>query len=373
MNSVLVGNGINIQFGGNEYTSANIMKRIKQNALNGEYNVLMGNQVDGRVIVNILESFVQIANDIIGNRYDNVLNQKCEENNILKMALECFKQRYSRKIKDPSEIMLEDWLLLVKVFFLTNWDLKKQEDAVVLGFKEMILDSIYNNGKIQKNYLKMNENVRIFFCSFDNIFTLNYDNNLEKLTQKQVYHLHGDFLTLEDRVNLSYVRGFYNAKIGMIEIISGKEHCYCNALLEYSGKNKYEKINMYHKMNVCISHQIENSKDNLYKYAELLKKSERSEYRNLGEFVSIKLEHPNLQFLPEYCFYEFENIEDELSIIGLSPNNDEHIFETIRNNKKVKKVKFYYYSIEEKNYVEENFSSNLFECADIRMLWDKLK
>ena len=164
MNSVLVGNGINIQFGGNEYTSANIMKRIKQNALNGEYNVLMGNQVDGRVIVNILESFVQIANDIIGNRYDNVLNQKCEENNILKMALECFKQRYSRKIKDPSEIMLEDWLLLVKVFFLTNWDLKKQEDAVVLGFKEMILDSIYNNGKIQKNYLKMNENVRIFFA-----------------------------------------------------------------------------------------------------------------------------------------------------------------------------------------------------------------
>lgn len=62
------------------------------------------------------------------------------------------------------------------------------------------------------------------------------------------------------------------------------------------------------------------------------------------EFVSQAFEHPELKVAPEYYFDNFRNIEDELVIIGLSPNNDNHILECIKKNEKLAHVCFYCYS-----------------------------
>ena len=50
--------------------------------------------------------------------------------------------------------MLEDWFLLIHMFFLKNDDLVKNKTSAIQGFERLILDAIYNGGKIQELYLK---------------------------------------------------------------------------------------------------------------------------------------------------------------------------------------------------------------------------
>lgn len=82
------------------------------------------------------------------------------------------------------------------MFFSKNFDLEENRQSAIQGFEHLILDAIFNSGNIQEIYSEMKKykKVRRFFKSFDNIYTLNYDNNIENLTEKEVYHLHGVFL-----------------------------------------------------------------------------------------------------------------------------------------------------------------------------------
>ena len=68
----------------------------------------------------------------------------------------------------------------------------------------------------------------------------------------------------------------------------------------------------------------------------------------------------------------FSKIEGELYIIGMSPNNDAHIFNAIINNKKLTRVIFYYFDQNDKIFIETNFSQKLFQCEKVDMLWSAL-
>ena len=130
--------------------------------------------------------------------------------------------------------------------FKENSDLEDVRRAVIQGFEQLILDAIYNEGKIQDLYKGMNKKVRKFFNSFDNIFTLNYDNNIEKLVGKPVYHLHGDFSVLANSENNDNVQGYIRQKRGELVVLPSMKHCFCNALLNYSGKLKYKTAEKQH-------------------------------------------------------------------------------------------------------------------------------
>ena len=60
----------------------------------------------------------------------------------------------------------------------------------------MMLDAIYNDGDIQSLYKDMGKPVKRWLLGFSKVFTLNYDNNVEDLIKRPVFHLHGDFRTL---------------------------------------------------------------------------------------------------------------------------------------------------------------------------------
>lgn len=295
MKSILIGNGLNIQFGGMAYTSNFIMKRIKYRAKLGAYTHLFNQSLKSEDILGILNGFVNISNEIIDDEYDKYINDVDTQD-----ALIDFKRRYT-KISTPYDIMLEDWFFLLHMFFLKNSDISNNIVASKHGFEMLILDAIYNSGKIQSIYQSMNKKVKRYFLSFDNIFTLNYDNNIEKLTGKPVYHLHGDFSVIQNG-------------------IKDMEHCFCNALLNYSGKLK-------------------------------LKEAENN---------------------PIYGFNEFNNIQDELYVVGMSPNNDSHIFECINKNSKLTKVNFYCHSDEEREYIDKNLPKELYESKNVCDLWIKL-
>lgn len=73
--NVLLGNGINIQFGGFAYSSDFILKRIKYNSRLGKYDRLFNNKITGKEIENVFKGFVDIANAIIENKYECVMSR----------------------------------------------------------------------------------------------------------------------------------------------------------------------------------------------------------------------------------------------------------------------------------------------------------
>lgn len=365
MKSVLVGNGLNIQFGGRAYSSSFIMKRIKFKAKMDCYDELFNYSLTKEEIIDVLNGFVSISNDIIDNKYDDVVKDKDE-----KEALLDYKKRYS-KIQEPHEIMLEDWFFILHIFFLKNIDITENIIASKQGFERLILDAIFNDGDIQNLYTKMNKKVKRFFKDFDNIFTLNYDNNLEKLTKNNVIHLHGDYSILHSSENPDYVNGYMRKNKGERVLLADYQHCFCNALLDYSGKLKLRLADRNHQLNIdseefCSKYES----DPIWKNELLnLKLDKPNDY----EIIMTKINNSNLKLASEYHFEKLRNIEGKLYILGMSPNNDSHIFDIINKNEKIEKVYFYCFSESEKKKIEENFPTDIYECKSIAELWTELE
>lgn len=368
MKSLLVGNGINIQFGNKAYTSEYIMKRIKYRAKLGHYDEIFGGQINGNEINEVLNCFVTITNDILDNKYDEyVKDDECS------VVLDEFKSRYN-KINAPHEIMLEDWLFVLHMFFKKESDISDKLIASEQGFKQLILDGIYNDGKIQELYNNIpreaEKKVKRYFSDFDNIFTLNYDNNLEKLTKKNVYHLHGDFSVLDKSENTENVLGFIRAQDDSRVLVEGMEHCFCNALLDYSGHHKLKEAMDNHQL-IIESEKFKDRYENDESFKEYLLVIKESKL-DIYNTIMTKIMNPKLKMATEYFFSEFKSIEDELYIVGMSPNNDGHIFECIEKNRKIKKVYFYYYSEYEKNIIDNINSKVKYIAKNVTELWDSL-
>lgn len=70
-----------------------------------------------------------------------------------------------------------------------------------IGFdflRQMIVDGIYNNGEINDVYKKFYPGMDKYLNRFNNIFTTNYDYNLESILgrSERICHLHGEFSKL---------------------------------------------------------------------------------------------------------------------------------------------------------------------------------
>ena len=63
---------------------------------------------------------------------------------------------------------------------------------------------------------------------------------------------------------------------------------------------------------------------------------------NLGQAVKLKVANPDLRFQEDYSIKEFQGMTGELTIFGLSPYNDYHLFEMI-DNTELSECIFYYY------------------------------
>lgn len=177
MRSILVGNGINIQFGGNAYTNSYIMKRIKYLAKLDSYKKLFGDSIKSDEIIKVLNDFVWFANGILNAEYNDVVSD-----NDTKEALKDFCERYTQ-VHESHDIMLEDWFFILHMYFLKFPEDISNVGGARQGFERLILDAICNSGNIQNVYKKMsNKKIKRFFKEFDFLFSLNYDNNLEKLT-----------------------------------------------------------------------------------------------------------------------------------------------------------------------------------------------
>lgn len=144
--------------------------------------------------------------------------------------------------------MLEDWFFVLHMYILIFKCDEQHMSDTKTGFNRLFLDAIYNDGLIQELYKKMGKRVKRYLFNFDNIFTINYDNNLERLTHKEVFHLHGSFEELQETENEKYVLGYLRKQKNEFSLIDGYEHCFSNALLNYSGKLKLKEADLKHRL-----------------------------------------------------------------------------------------------------------------------------
>lgn len=347
--AVLVGNGININFGGNAYSNSYIIKRIIFNARAHKYDPLFAGKISGEEIEQLFRELAKTANGIRAGQYDDVVSHEDSR------ALESFKSRYNWEIKNYYEIGLEDWLFILKVLYCKIADNSLSWSTVKQGFEHMMLDAIYNDGELNKVYTQMGKQVKKFFRQFSKIFTVNYDSNLESLTNKNVYHLHGAFNIPANSENPKTVQGFLRKRNGKNVVIPGFEHCYCNALLDYEGENKYRIAEAFEKAERGLS-AIQDT--GVEKHAP----------QPIAEWVQIKREHPTLTFGTNYHFGELSGLGGELHIIGLSPNNDSHIFNLIEESA-VERIVYYYYSDSDKDIK----TAKEIKYVPVKELWARLK
>ncbi len=344
--SLLVGNGVTINFGGNAYTNKFIIKRIIFNAKANKYAPLFIGKISGDYIANVFNNLAEYANDIVAGKYDSFLDESDLD------ILNSFKERYSEKINHYYDVGLEDWLFILRCYTLSEDEMKDSWHSLKQAFGCMMLDAIYNDGLIQTWHQQVGKNIKRFFSDYDDIFTLNYENNIEVLTGKTVFHLHGDYKTLTNSENPKTIQGYIRTQNDETVVVPGFEHCFCNALLDYSGINKYK-----------LAYSFEKGEAEFYYFSRLglLPK----EY---DPWEKTHLEHPEIPFGVKYHFDRFRSLTGELHIIGLSPNNDSHIFNLI-NESELSKIIYYYHSPNEKSL---NISKPV-EYKDVKVLWKSLK
>ena len=327
MNNLLVGNGINIQFNKKDYTTQQLVLRILKNCDREDF--------PSHIIVNfpyLLKNYIgQLfleARDILEDKYDSYTNCFAEVE-----SLKSFKKRYKDKINilRITDIGFEDYYLIHDlVCHKTNTQNPKQyyiREAMRIAY----LYAIYNDGKINTLYQEYPRKFIDYLIGFDNIFTTNYDLNVELATQKQVYHIHGQFDKKSDVYLLNSFRNqLPDAPIKEIEIDENYFYLYSNALTTHSGAYKELQIKQISQANSVVEKMAMayNNDPKIKQEVDSWTIEANKLTANMGYAIQLKAVNPSLTFSDNYHFDIFKNITGTLQILGLSPWNDFHIFES---------------------------------------------
>ena len=351
MNNLLVGNGINIQFNKKDYTTQQLVLRILKNCDREDF--------PSHIIVNfpyLLKNYIgQLfleAIDILEDKYDSYTNCFAEVE-----SLKSFKKRYKDKINilRITDIGFEDYYLIHDlVCHKTNTQNPKQyyiREAMRIAY----LYAIYNDGKINTLYQEYPRKFIDYLIGFDNIFTTNYDLNVELATQKQVYHIHGQFDKKSDVYLLNSFRNqLPDAPIKEIEIDENYFYLYSNALTTHSGAYKELQIKQISQANSVVEKMAMayNNDPKIKQEVDSWTIEANKLTANMGYAIQLKAVNPSLTFSDNYHFDIFKNITGTLQILGLSPWNDFHIFESV-NDSDIDKCVYYYFDESECDKIKE--------------------
>jgi len=165
MNNIIIGNGIDIQFGGFEYTNKSIIERALLYLKTGDYS----SEVYTKEIETWIYILYSVVPDFLNGDYDQLAVMKDE-----KEELDSFKRNYSKNTS-ISEIGFEYYFLLNELHCRKNKITNPERYYFQEFLRILFLDSTFNKGKINKLYLKFPTEVTNYIKSYDNIFTTNYD------------------------------------------------------------------------------------------------------------------------------------------------------------------------------------------------------
>jgi hypothetical protein len=364
--NILIGNGINIQHKGYEFTNASIILRTLKNYESPDFpkHILIDEPILAKCYFGQLFSEVKA---ICNGEYDLHTNCTAE-----KRALKGFKDKYGDKISlKITDIGFEDYYLIHDLVChkirLGNPDQYNVRESMKWSF----LHAIYNNGSVNCVAEEFTQEFIDWLNEFDNIFTLNYDENIEIATGKQVYHLHGDFSTRQDiYMPESFRNQLSDRPIDDSIIDENNSHLYSIAVSTHCGDYKESLIKQHEMANSAVKKMAEGyiSNPDIKKEIDEWINEDNELVSRLGESIKLKVENPELEYTENYPIEKFEGIDGELIILGLSPYNDLHLFELI-NNSKIDKCIFYYFDETEKDIVRNLLHDTELEFINVNTFW----
>lgn len=325
--NLLVGNGINIQFGGVEnYSNSAIMTRAINNIKMGKYNALTENSLSEAEQLETLEGLVRIINSIKAGEYT-----KFADGLFMLMELDRIKRTYPTKSTLES-VFLEDYFLAFEIFNNSfrgkdGEQLNEFQRQVMFDFLHRVLvDSIYNEGKINEVYKEMFPGMKAFLNRFDHIFTTNYDYNIERVlgNEKSVCHLHGEFNKLSPKYDVNslyYQTNTQKCNTLIAKKVAGMEHVYSNTIMSWSWLDKY------------------------------------------GELIETDTKEKETLF---------KSISGQVVILGLAPNNDEHLFLLLNQNQNIKSIVYYYLDPKDAQELPHHIKKSV-TLKKVEKLWDSMK
>lgn len=285
--SIIIGNGINIQFDDKkDYTSSAIMERVITNIKASKYQKLFDDEMLPEELIKVIESICSVVDGVVAGRY---LDTTIEAGGLLAIIGEYKNMQEYYKNTVPNSyktVQLEDFFFALELLNLVlGKNAEDTEENIEFirkcgfdGLRYMIVDGIYNDGQINELYKFFPESLHQFFRGFQNIFTINYDSNLDSfLPDREIKHLHGAFSQ--------------ESQDAPENKCPNLEHVYCDAVMSWSWLDKYG------------SYLDENTKK---------------------DKTSLSI------------------LDGEVSILGINPTNDEQIFLMLAMNPNVKSVVYYY-------------------------------
>ncbi|GAB6109028.1 hypothetical protein [Fusibacter bizertensis] len=334
--NILFGNGITLQFGNSYYSNTEIVKTLNKLIKNKSFPQIeifsKENVSNFEVIFNKLDEYIK-----------KVLNDEPEilsKHNIdIKDGIIDFRDRYKNyKVINKLTIGFEDYFLIFEIiindFFSVSEIIELEKEFSFHEFLSMIFKYvIFNNGEINEIYLNYPSKFVEFLNSKNAIFTTNYDRNLELASNTKVFYLHGAFH--RPATNLDYTK------------LEQYSYLNSNAIMNYSGVRK--KNRLIQKENVLTGGV--KARQNLSDLSIGAKSNPLA--AKLKTFILNIFNDKD-----EINYSELKNIKGKLEVVGMSPNNDRHIFEAILANKNITELIYYYYSEEDylsaKDYFEDN-------------------
>lgn len=359
MKNILVGNGINIQYDKVSYSAQNIVLRVLTDVDRNDYPIEYIIE-DPIALKSYMGYLFLAAREALDGEFDNYTCCTAERE-----GLKDFKERYSLRKKSLriSDIGFEDYYLIHDLLCHKNKIYNPEQFQIREVLKMAYFHAIYNQGQLNELYKKYDEALCAFLKSFDNIFTTNYDSNLEKSTEKIIYHIHGQFDKLSETYNEKSFRNQLQDKpIKGIPNEIEYRYLHSTALSTYCGDYKKYQINEHAVSNEVIDKMAEGYKKTESIKAEIDNWGQVSNklVANLSEAIKLKVNNPELRFQEDYSIKEFKEMQGELIIFGLSPYNDYHLFEMI-DNASIEKCVFYYYDESECQRIKQLLSNLQFQ------------
>jgi hypothetical protein len=367
MKSILIGNGINIQYGGKAYLNENIIRRAINNILAGKFPSVDYPQEVMRWVYELNGIFQAV----LRGEFDNYAYASFE-----KESLNDLKRRYeTQKEYSVYEIGLEDYFLLHDLLCTKLNVHNPQRFEIREVLKRFFIDSIYNSGKIQEIYQSFPKSLKSYLENHDKIFTTNYDQNLENFTDSKIFYLHGSFKQISETYDIESFRNQISDQPAQgFDINDHNRHLYSNAIMAYGGHLKEFASKQYEHANNAMESFAEGYKIDPKIKHEIEEWRDSSNYitQNLLEGVLLKAQNPELRFKDEYPIEVLDNIKGTLRILGLSPNNDIHLFSSIIKNEQLEKIEFYCFDENEAETAKETVSNKDVKILDVVKLWEGL-
>lgn len=359
-----MGNGINIQFDRHNYTTQQIVLRVLKNCDRDDFpsHIIVNYPY---LMKNYLGKLYLEAREMMAGEYDTVAFSSAE-----KSSLKAFKERYTENstFLRMTDIGFEDYYLIHDLVSHKLNIQNPEQFYVREAMKVAYLFAIYNDGKLNTLYNLYPLPFCKYLSNFDNIFTTNYDSNIESATEKKsVFHIHGQFDKKSDVYEADSFRNqLPDSPIKNIPVDETYYYLYSNALSTHCGEYKEFQVKQNSIANDAVEKFVIAYKTDEKMRAEIDSWVNESNQltANMGYGIQLKAAHPELCFLDNYHFDELKMIEGELEILGLSPWNDFHIFEAV-NNTAIQRCIYYFFLEEETERIKEllpklNANGNLF-------------